>query len=134
MSQFNNWNVPYSVITFFEKALRGHNMVLKFTRTDDILFHLTLQTGQTMDVLLVNEYTLGLAAVLRARDEFPTAEHIVTGANWNAYTMEAKEYGWDNELGVFNLREFLGALNWTEPIKYHRKDDDGNPVYADRVA
>jgi hypothetical protein len=134
MSQINSWNVPYSVISFFEKALGGHDKVLGVTRTRDILFHLELLNGETMNVLLVNEYTLGLAAVLRAREEFPTANHIVTGASWNAYTMEAKEHGWSSHVGIFNLSEFLGALNWPQPIKYHRKDREGNPIYAHRIA
>jgi hypothetical protein len=57
-------------------------------------------------------------------------EYIVTGGNGNGYTPEAKKYGWKNGIGIFNTGEFLGALNWTDPKKYSKKDDKGNPIYA----
>ena len=130
MPEFNNWGVSYSIIRFFCKVLGGHDKVTSYKRTRDIFFTITLTNGQVINVLLVNEYALGLAAVLRARLEFPEAEYIVTGGNWNGYTPEAKEYGRENSIGIFNVGEFLGALNWSEPKKYYRKDDKGNPVYS----
>lgn len=78
----------------------------------------------------LDEYSLGLAAVLKAKAEFPDIEYIVTGGNWNGYTPEAKDYGWKNGIGIFNTGEFFGALNWTEPKKYYKKDHEGNPTYA----
>jgi hypothetical protein len=127
---FNNWNVSYSVITNFERALRGHTKVKEFKRTRDILFDIHLTNEEEIKVLLVDEYTLGLAAVHRAMDEFPGIEFIVTGGNWNGYTPQAKEWGMDHDIGIFNIEEFLGALNWTEPKKYHKKDSNGKPMYA----
>jgi hypothetical protein len=130
MSPLNDWNVPYSIITFFERALKGHRKVKGFTRTRDIFFEIELTNGTELKVLLVDEYTLGLAALHRAQSEFPKMEFIVTGANWNGYTREAKEYGKLQSVGVFNVEEFLGALHWSEPKKYHQKDSRGRPVHA----
>ena len=130
MPDFNEWGVSYSIIKFFEHVLLGHDKVNTFERRDDIHFIIEHSNGTTLHVLLVDEYSLGLAAVLRARAEFPEIDYVVTGGNWNGYTPEAKEYGWKNELGIFNISEFLGALNWTNPKEYYRKDDEGNPVYS----
>ena len=130
MPDFNSWGVSYSIITFFERALAGHNKVKSSTRVDDIHFVIEHVNGTTVHVLLVNEYSLGLAAVLRAKAEFPKIEFVVTGGNWNGYTPEAKEYGRQNDIGVFNTGEFFGALNWTLPKRYHQTDKDGNPIYA----
>ena len=126
----NSWDVQYSVITFFERVLRTHTKVKRFKRTRDILFEIELNNGSRLNALLVDEYTLGLAAVHRALDEFPEIEFIVTGANWNGYTSEAKQWGMEHDLGVFNLEEFLGALNWTEPKRYRQIDSNGNPKFA----
>ena len=87
-----------------------------------------------MNVLLVNEYTLGLAAVLRVLQEFSNAEYIVTCGNWNAYTREAKEYGIQHNIGIFVIDEFLGALHYAKPKKYVQKDEDGKPQYRYRAA
>lgn len=130
MPVFNNWGVSYSVIRFFERSLNGHNKIDSFERREDIHFVIKHINGITLHVLLVDEYSLGLAAVLRARAEFPEIDYVVTGGNWNGYTPEAKDYGWNNGIGVFNVGEFLGALSWTDPKKYYRKDDEGHPVYS----
>ncbi len=39
-----------------------------------------------LKVLLVDEYTLGLAAIHRALSAFPEMDFIVTGGIWNGYT------------------------------------------------
>ena len=126
----NNWNVSYSVIAFVERALKTHSKVERFERIRDILFEIELTDGSEIKVLLVDEYTLGLADLHRAQSEFPEIGFVVTGGNWNGYTREAKHYGLLHDLGVFNIEEFLGALNWSEPKKYHKKDPDGKPTYA----
>jgi len=130
MPEFNSWGVSYAIISFFERALRGHNKVVSFQRVNDIQFLIEHANGTTLNVLLVDEYSLGLAAILRARGEFPDVEYVVTGGNWSGYTPEAKDYGRENDLGIFNTGDFFGALNWTNPKRYYRKDRDGNPIYA----
>lgn len=129
MPKYNDWKVSYTNISFFKKALGTHQKVDSFQRTNDILFDITLTNGSKIKVLLVNEYTLGLAAIHKALTEFPGVEYVVTCTNWNGYTREAKDYGRDNNLGVFDVGEFFAALYWNEPKKYHKKDQDGNPIY-----
>lgn len=130
----NDWGVSYSSISFVEKVLGGHKKVKSFERINDIQFSITLSNLQDIEMLLVNEYCLGLATIHRALDEFPGIEFIVTSANWNGYTKDAKEYGIQNDLGVFNIGEFIGALSSASPKDYYQKDADGNPIYAYKVA
>lgn len=108
---YNAWNVSYKTICFVEEKLRGHSKVHHFDRTKDILFRIKPVAGETINMLLVNEYTLGLDAVLRAQAQFPEADYIVTSGWCPSYTREAKQFGRANNLGVFTLSEFLGALN-----------------------
>lgn len=130
MADFNNWNVSYSIIKNFENALQGHAQVSVFSRVKDIYFIISRKDGMTLNVVLLDEYCVGLAAVLKVSSDFPEADYIVTGGSWNGYTEEAKEYGKKNSIGIFNIAEFLGALNWTRPKTYYKKDRDGNPVHA----
>ena len=129
MPEYNDWGVSYSAISFLEKALGSHSKVKSFQRSKDIVFNIELKNGSSVKAVLVNEYSLGLAAVLRALHAFPGVEYIVTCANWNGYTRQAKEFGDQNDLGIFVVGEFLGALHWTHPKKYVLKDKDGNPIY-----
>lgn len=130
----NNWGVSYSAISFVERALLTHAKVLSFKRTKDILFDIALENGKSIKMLLVNEYTLGLAAIHRALSEFPGVEYIVTCANWNGYTSEAKEYGQENGLGIFVVGEFFGSLYRDDPKTYVKKDENGRPIYYFKAA
>ena len=130
MSNYNDWGVSFGAIRFFEDALSNHNHVQSFERTKDIFFKISRKGKlSTVKALLVNEYTLGLAALLRARREFPELDCVVTCANWNAYTPDAKQYGVQNQIGVFVVGEFLGALWKSVPYKYVKKDEKGRPIY-----
>lgn len=128
----NSYGVPFSCIKFFEKRLSTHSMVKSITRSDDILFHLTLIDQRSYDVLLVYDYTISESAVFEYHRAFPSAEFIVTGADWNAYTSQAKEAGNGLNIGVFNSSEFFGALHWNEPKDYYQRDCNGNHIYATR--
>ena len=135
MPDSNNWGTPYSSIQFFERALKNHQRVNSYDGSDDIFFTIERTEGlSTVTALLVDVYTVGLADLFRAKDEFPLMEHLVTCSNWNAYTPQAKEYGMNNGIGIFVLGEFLGALWLRDPLRYAKKDDRGNPVYHYRVA
>jgi hypothetical protein len=72
--------------------------------------------------------------VHKALAEFPGVEYIVTGGNWNGYTTAAKKFGQENEIGIFNLGEFFGAIHSKDPKKYHKKDSKGKPTYAYKEA
>ena len=126
---YNKWGVSYSTIAFFEQALSKHSKVKSFSRRNDILFDIQLITGKEITVLLLDEYTLGLAAVLKALSDFPDAKYIVIGAYWNGYTKEAKEYCDENNIGIFVIGDFFGAIHRKEPMKFYRKDSNGKPIY-----
>ena len=131
---YNDWNVNYSTIAFMERALGSHSKVADFERSQDIVFKITHIDGRILKIVLVDEYTLGVASVHKILSQFPGTEYIITGANWNAYTRQAKDFGRKNDIGIFVIGEFFGALHWSEPKKYVKKDKDGNPVYHYRAA
>jgi hypothetical protein len=121
----NDWGVSYGAIRFVEDALWSHAKVHSFVRRDDIVFEIERVDGMSSaTVVLVDRYTLGLADVLRAKREFPDMDCIVTCANWNHYTGDAKQYGMENGICVFNVGEFFGSLHWTEMIIYVPPDPD----------
>ncbi len=129
------FKVPYRAVGWFKLAIEKHNAVVSMNITRYHFFEIVREKApKEVNVVLVDIYTVGLADVLQARKEFPTATCIVTNGDWNAYTPEAKRYGLDNEFGVFTTTEFMGALNWAEVYKYHQKDEDGQPIYQTRDA
>jgi hypothetical protein len=130
MPEFNNWDVSYGAIRFFEDALASHKRVAEFERRDDIFFVIKRSHSLSqVNVLLINVYTVGLADMFRAKRDFPDLDCVVTCANWNGYTREAKEHAVKSKLGLFVVGEFFGALWVPGPFRYVQKDEDGNPIH-----
>ena len=131
----NSWGVSYSVISFFERAVQGHARVRAVERRDDIFFVIRRKDRlSAVRALVVDEYTLGVAAILKAKAEFPDLDCVVTGSNWNAYTQEAQAYGDRAGIGVYVVGEFLGALWRPNVVGYRKNDDRGKPIYHYRSA
>jgi hypothetical protein len=127
------WDISYSYIRFFEDALSSHKQVEYFKREGDNLFRIIRSGGKSpICAVLVDIYTIGLSDVIEAKQDFPGMTCIVTCEDWNAYTPQAKEYGLENDIRVFNSSEFFGALWWGQPNKYFKKDKEGKAYYAYR--
>lgn len=126
----NDWNTSYSTISFVERTLGSRDNLIHVSRESDIVFNIARDDGEVIIALVVGRYTISLNDVIRAKSEFPQITCIVGEGNWSGYTEEAKEYGSSIGVGVFEMREFLGAINWKNVNSYHRKDRKGNPTYS----
>ncbi|MDX8501605.1 hypothetical protein RFM99_24715 [Mesorhizobium sp. VK4C] len=125
----NAYGIKFSQISWFDRLLGRHPNVVAATRHHDIVWDITRKSGCAIQAICLDEYTCGTGKVLEVREEFPEVNLIYVGGMWNGYTMEAKEYCLDNNIGLFNTTEMTGALHKDDFWKYHKKDKDGNPVY-----
>jgi len=106
-----------------EDVLSNHDQVESFTRDQGIVFTIRREGRKpTVVAVLVDIYTIGLADVVEAIRRFPEMTCLVTNGNWNSYTSEAKRYGYERQIGVFNTSEFFGALRRRESHKYIPKE------------
>lgn len=125
----NAWGVSYSRIAWLENAIKTHGNVIKLLRHDDIIMEVLRGSGCPITLICLDEYSLGESGVRRVMNEFPSVNFISVGGNWNGYTPEAKELCLSNTMGLFNSSELTGAI-WRDDFwNYHRRDDEGNPVY-----
>lgn len=108
---------------FLEKVLRTHDRIREFRREDDYSYQLTLKDDREMCIVAVNIYRMGLADLLELVERYPQVDCVINVSVWNDYTGEAKEYALSRKLGLFKLKEFMGALNWTHPWKYVPPDE-----------
>ncbi|MDO6658002.1 hypothetical protein [Anaerobacillus sp. 1_MG-2023] len=119
-------------LAFLEERLSAHNKVVNFTKTDEYFYKIQRCTGLVeINLLLVDCYTIGFAEYIYFKKEFPIANAIVTSSNWNRYTLDAKNAARQEEVGLFNIGEFLGALNFDEFWNYVKKTDKEDPFAKD---
>jgi hypothetical protein len=131
----NDWNVSYATIQFVESGLAGHTAVESFTREQDIVFRIA-RTGRRTPIMavLINRYVIGQADVMKVMADFPGVQLIFAHGNWCGYTREAKEYGLENDVGVFEMSEFLGALHHSDFLRYAKKDHKGISTHSYKTA
>lgn len=130
----NIYGVTFPQILFLTRVLRHHRNVREFSRTRDIQFDLVTARSLNLRLICLNEYTCGIARILEVQDEFPNANIIYVGGNWNGYTGQAKEYCVQSELGLFNADEINGALHRDDFWNYFRKNENGDPVYPTKAS
>lgn len=130
----NDFGVTLPQIQFISRALDSHKAVERVQRSKDIQFDIVRSRGDKLRLVCVNEYTCGLARVLEIMEAFPRTNIIYVGGAWNGYTMQAKNYCIDANLGLFNSSEINGALYREDYWRYHRTDKEGNPVYSTRAS
>jgi len=128
----NDFGVTLPQIQFISRVLGSHKAVESVERSKDIQFDIVTSGGVELRLVCVNEYTCGLARVLEVLESFPGTNIIYVGGAWNGYTMQAKEYCIDSNVGLFNSSEISGALYREDYWRYHKKDQEGNPIYSAR--
>ena len=129
----NNWNVPFSHISWFERLLKHHSNVINVYRRDDIIFEVDrVRQSDSLTILCCREYVMGLTLVYRAINEFGKVNLIYIGGGWSGYTGEAKDYCLENKIGLYVTDEMSGALWKNEYWDYIKSDKDGNPTYFHR--
>lgn len=64
-------------------------------------------------VHLNNIYIVSEADVVEIMAEMPDVDAIVTVSNWNSWTNSARELARSHGKGLFNAKEFLGAVNFS---------------------
>ncbi|NOR44546.1 MAG: hypothetical protein GQ534_03085 [Candidatus Delongbacteria bacterium] len=107
----NDWNVSYVYIVWLENLLNSHSNIRNVTRTNDIYFKVErINQNDTITILCLNEYSMGVTMVQRAISGFSPLNIIYVGGNWNNYTSEAYEYCSENSMGICNSTGILRML------------------------
>ena len=131
----NTWDVSYPMIRFAEGLIGTHRNVASWTRERDIFFYVERRTqGGTLRVLVLDEYTMGLARVQQALAEFGHLDIIWSGGNWAGYTPQAKQFCLDAHIGLYNTGEVSGGLSIDDYWDYAKRDLKGNRIDCSRAA
>ncbi|NQW17227.1 MAG: hypothetical protein HQ478_07040 [Chloroflexi bacterium] len=99
-------------LAFFETVLRGHDQVIEFIAVSRTLYSIKrIQNPNTLRVFVTDSYSVGLLEATELIDQITGLDGIVTISNWNGYTSDAKSYCEGQGVGLFVIKEFMGALS-----------------------
>ena len=110
-------------VAFLIKALEGKDFISSTSKgregaDGEQVYTIYRPEKGNLTVLLTNTYIVGVADAHEILADHPGIEAIVTMSSWNGYTKEAKAFCKDNDVGLFKLNEFLGAVYYSKGEKF----------------
>jgi hypothetical protein len=96
---------------FFESRVLAHRAVTGLKRDGDV-YEIERDSRPTVRVFLTNSYVVGLAEYYDICGKASDVDAIVTISPYNSVSGDAWRQGQDDGIGVFQFKEFYGALNY----------------------
>jgi len=127
MKRNNREIVAKSSKTYFLNGMRGHNAILDIRELEENIYLIErTQDRSDLKVLVADIYIAGEADIFEINPESRGIDCIVLIGFYNRYSYAAKRLAKDMNVGLFDNREFFGAVNCTGKalINYERKEKD----------
>lgn len=96
---------------FFYNLISNHSKVKKIEQIGIPLFSIEKKNGDTLIALLVDIYIISDAEILDLMSRYSNIDVVINISMWNEYTDSAKVIAKEHQIGLFELKEFMGALN-----------------------
>ncbi len=120
-------DVPHpQSIDFFVNAISRHGRVVGVEQIEEQIFLIKRHLLSDVLAYYTNVYIIGVVDVVELLDLNNGLNSIVTASGWNSYTQDAKEYALNANVGLFKMKEFMGALHYDGRrfIHYYPPDKD----------
>lgn len=127
MRKNNRAVVAKSSETFFENGMRGHNAVSEIISLGDNVYLLKRTLDRPdLKILVADIYIAGEADIYEINPSLYNIDCIVLIGFYNRYSGAAKELAKSMNVGLYDNREFFGAVNCTGKtfLNYERKKKD----------
>jgi len=113
----------YGEYQFFEERMRNHNKVSKLKNIQGGLYEILLKNGKTLKIFICECYSYGVAEYEETVQNLGPLDAIIINSNWCGYSSEAKSYCRERLVGLFDIREFMAALNLTRYWEYPTENE-----------
>lgn len=117
------WMSYYGNYQFFEQRMSTHNKVADVRNTGKGLYEIDLIDGRTLSVFICECYSFGVAEYQESVEELRDLDVVVINSNWCGYTMDVKLYCQERDVGVFDIKGFMTALNHRNYWEYLTKEE-----------
>lgn len=111
---------------FFVKGMMGHSAVRQVSHegNDIYVIERTLDRPD-LRILIADIYIAGEADIIEISSDYSSIDCIVLVGFYNRYSTAAKELARNMGIGLYDKREFFGAVNCTGKalLNYQRKSE-----------
>ncbi|RFB33529.1 hypothetical protein DZB86_27330 [Bacillus sp. RC] len=101
-------------VNYFISRIESHNAVQDIYKIEgkENVFNITKTNEKELIIYVTDFYIVSEAEVYDIMAECPNVNAIVTISNWNSYSLLGRETAREHSIGLFVMREFMGALNF----------------------
>lgn len=112
------WMSYYGNYNFFEQRMREHSKVNSIESINPSLYNVELTDGRTLKVFICECYSFDVAEYLESCENYGELDAVIISSNWCGYSLDVKRHCMSEHVGVFNIRDFMAAINRNEYWKY----------------
>lgn len=105
------WPSYYGHFNFFEQRMRTHSRVRDLDALGKGRYRLTKINGETLEVFICECYSYGSAEYIETIANLGRLDVIIISSNWCGYTDDLKMACRDERVGLFDIKDFMAALN-----------------------
>lgn len=105
------WRPYYGHFAFFEQRMNAHSNVASLKANGDGVYELTTKFGRTLKIFICECYSFGAAEYIETIEALGKLDAIVINSIWCGYTMDAKRFTRNDKVGLFQIGNFMSALN-----------------------
>ncbi len=112
------WLPYYGHFKFIESRLSNHRCVEKIEIIGESLYTVTRTQGDSLKLFVCECYSFGVAEFLETKTRIPSLDAILINSMWCGYTTDAKHQCYQDRIGLFQIAEFMGGLNFDDCWAY----------------
>jgi len=105
------WMSYYGNYNFFEDIIRNHSRVSVIRKIDDGFYDIELYDGRILKVFICECYSYDIAEYYETIENLGKVDVVVINSLWCSYTLELKRHCVDHDIGLFDIKGFMSALN-----------------------
>jgi len=116
------WESYYGNYNFFEARMQQLGSVRNLTNLDVGLYEIERNGYENIKVFICECYSFGVAEYIEVKNNYGDIDAVIINSNWCNYTTEAKHFCYDEQVGLFEIGEFMGALTKENIWEYLTKE------------
>lgn len=117
------WMSYYGNYDFFEGCMHKHTRVASVARIGEGLYDIQLIDNRTIRTFICECYSFGIAEFHESFERLGNLNAVVINSNWCGYSFDLKLYGRERNVGVFDIKGFMAALNFERYWEYLTDDE-----------
>lgn len=91
--------------------MKAHSHVLDLRAKGDGVYEITNKYSKVLNVFVCECYSFGAAEYIETTAALRALDVIVINSVWCGYTAEAKRLARESKIGLFDIGDFMAALN-----------------------